>query len=212
MLKSDRSGRALIAALWIMPVVLPFVAAGGVAVLRQTEPAPAQAAEAPPNLRPAQAAQRVVRVDEPAPAPSIPVLPGDGLLKGAAPILPTARLQVAAPPPPAPAAKATRIAGVHVLRNVTPLEGLRLGADGLVIALAGVSPPPAGAECRRLDGVMESCAQRAMARLEILTRGRPVTCDLRDEGRGDPRGVCRAGKIDLSDDLIRNKLAVRAAL
>jgi endonuclease YncB( thermonuclease family) len=70
---------------------------------------------------------------------------------------------------------------------------------------------PAGSECKRLDGVVEPCEVRAANRLDILTRGRQVVCELQDGGGDETRGVCRAGKIDLADDLVRNGLALRTA-
>jgi endonuclease YncB( thermonuclease family) len=69
---------------------------------------------------------------------------------------------------------------------------------------------PAGSECRRLDGVVEPCAQRAQNRLEILTRDRPVVCEIVEDYAGAIlRGTCKAGKIDIADDLVRNGLATR---
>jgi endonuclease YncB( thermonuclease family) len=101
-----------------------------------------------------------------------------------------------------------RVNGALVMRDVIVLDGLRFAADGKVIALAGITSVPAGSECRRLDGVVESCIVRAASRLEVLTKGRPVTCDVK-EADGRFRGVCRAGNIDLAEDLVRSGLAVR---
>ena len=99
--------------------------------------------------------------------------------------------------------------GTHVLRQVEAREGLRLSSDAMVIKLDGVEPLAQDAECRRLDGVVEPCAQRAQNRLDVLTRGRPVICDMQPDETGDMRGHCRAGKIDLAEDLLRNGLALR---
>jgi hypothetical protein len=104
-----------------------------------------------------------------------------------------------------------RVNGAQVLREVIVIDGLRLAADGKVIALAGITSVPEGSECRRLDGVTESCILRAANRLEVLTKGRPVTCDVKESDTGRLRGVCRAGKIDLAEDLVRNGLAVRTS-
>jgi hypothetical protein len=104
-----------------------------------------------------------------------------------------------------------RVNGAQVLREVIVIDGLRLAADGKVIALAGIGSVPEGSECRRLDGVTESCSLRAANRLDVLTKGRPVTCDVKESDTGRLRGVCHAGKIDLAEDLVRNGLAVRTS-
>jgi endonuclease YncB( thermonuclease family) len=112
--------------------------------------------------------------------------------------------------PAEPMITSPRVNGALVLREVIILDGLRFAADGKVIALAGITSVPSGSECRRLDGVVESCIVRAANRLEVLTKGRPVMCDVK-ESDGRFRGVCRAGKIDLAEDLVRNGLAVRTS-
>lgn len=201
-LKSDRRTRALVLALCIAPVAAPILAAGIINLTKGSAPpvpaqaqAPAQmkAPESAPALRPALRAT----LDDPFLSPKL--MGGDERIE------------------PKPAAKPQqnnvrpRVNGAHVLRDVRILEGLQISADGMVIALAGVAPVPAGSECRRLDGVVESCAVRAVNRLDVLTRGRPVVCDVKESDDGETRGACRAGKIDLADDLVRNGLAVRTS-
>ena len=79
------------------------------------------------------------------------------------------------------------------------------------MALAGVEPLDHDAKCKRLDGVQEACSTRAASRLEVLTRGRTVTCRVYEGEQGQPVvASCRADKIDLADDLVKNGLARRA--
>lgn len=194
-MKSDRKARALIIALCLAPVAAPFLAVGANALLK---PAVADA----PALAPAPAA------GEPLSRLSLRAAADDAVFSSA-PLGDLARLDG---PPPAIAKPASRPAalGSQVLRNVRILEDFQLESDGIVVTLDGIGAPPQGSECRRLDGVVEPCAVRALNRLEVLTRGRPVACDLRQADDGRVRGLCRAGKIDLADDLVRNGLAVRA--
>ena len=99
----------------------------------------------------------------------------------------------------------------QTLKHVGVAQGLRLIAGGALLSLAGIEPMAQDAQCKRLDGVMEPCVSRAASRLEILTRGRTVTCQVFDAQSGEPTVArCKADKIDLADDLIKNGLARRA--
>ena len=94
--------------------------------------------------------------------------------------------------------------------SVKVLQGLRLGSGSMVVALAGLEPPAPDAKCKRIDGVVESCLRRAASRLQVLVRGRPVSCQIFHlSGPEGKVGRCMAGKIDLAADLIRNGLARR---
>jgi endonuclease YncB( thermonuclease family) len=200
-LKSDRRARALIMALCILPVATPLLAAGVNVFL-----ATGGATSAAPSVPAATVARPPLRAsfDSPVFSPEpmgaqVPMEPQpvQGLLTAA--------------PDPSTSPAVVRAGGPRVLRDVAILEGLQIRSEGLVVTLAGIEPAPQGSECRRLDGVVEACAKRAANRLDILTRGRPVVCALREGDAGAMRGVCRAGKIDLADDLVRNGLAVRTS-
>lgn len=126
----------------------------------------------------------------------------------------------AAPAAPAPASRlrqAAMRAQLRLLSQGAPmpaaraLDGLRIESDGLVVRLAGVEDAPADAQCRRLDGVMESCRARAASRLAVLIQGREVVCRISAlESDSEAIGRCTAGKIDLAEDLARQGLALRA--
>ncbi|MCC2098978.1 MAG: hypothetical protein KDJ29_18955 [Hyphomicrobiales bacterium] len=85
-----------------------------------------------------------------------------------------------------------------------------LSADGLTIILAGINAPKSGSKCRRLDGAMLDCAERAEARLAVLLIDRRVKCRISAPiQEGVVVGQCHAGKIDIASDLLRNGLANR---
>lgn len=82
----------------------------------------------------------------------------------------------------------------------------RIFADGMVITLANVIPPDEGSMCKRIDGVIESCAQRAESRLAVLTQDRKLRCTVWTS-QDQLTGRCSANQLDLSDDLVRLGLA-----
>lgn len=99
---------------------------------------------------------------------------------------------------------------MQTLRQVGVAEGLKLISEGSMLTLAGVQPLDSDAKCKRLDGVMEPCSTRAASRLEVLTRGRVITCRVYEAVQGEPTAAhCRADKIDLAEDLVKNGLARR---
>ncbi len=98
----------------------------------------------------------------------------------------------------------------RVLRDVRIAAGLRLVGDGTEFDLADIKPLGPDAKCKRLDGAVVDCAERAAARLEIVTRGRAVQCNVVGENvEGRAIASCAAGKIDLAEDLVKNGLALR---
>lgn len=145
------------------------------------------------------------------PAIDMPFAAGPAVQTAAAREMPTASTPAHKPRP--------RVAGaaagswrMETLRNVGVADGLKLISDGAMLTLAGVEPLARSANCKRLDGVTEACATRALSRLEVLTRGRIVVCRVYDAAEGEPAlASCRADKIDLADDLVKNGLARRAA-
>ena len=209
-LRLDRPAHILFSALWMAPVAMPL----SVATLspwivsgQSPERVAAHMAPAAGELESAEAAQeKRIRVSMRVPVAAQP----PHIMPGAAPIRPS-RLELASHDVRVARHSIRRPAGRHVFRNVEVAEGLRLGGDGLSITLAGLTPVGPDKVCRRLDGVVESCSMRAMHRLEVLTQGRAVTCDLRPADQdGDVLGTCHADKIDIADDLVRQGLATRS--
>jgi endonuclease YncB( thermonuclease family) len=206
-LRFDRRARLLFSALWIAPVVVPMALAAASSWMPHqsvaSAPVRARVADASANEDGARARLRVAMV-----AGTSHLIPGSaGIL--------VARL-AGGPIEKRSAGQGRRHpVGMQVFRNVAVAENLRLNSNGMIVRLAGVAPVETDATCRRLDGVIEACSTRAMSRLEILTRGRAVTCDIRDDQTRDDQaddamlGVCHAGKIDIAEDLVRNGLARR---
>ncbi|MDB5593269.1 MAG: hypothetical protein JWM36_230 [Hyphomicrobiales bacterium] len=206
-LRFDHRARLLFGALWIAPVVVPMALAVASSWVphRFVASVPLHAtATSNPNEDVARARLRVAMV-----AGTSHLIPGSaGIL--------VARLAGGPIEKKRSGGQGRRHpVGMQVFRNVEVAENLRLNSNGMIVQLAGVMPVATDATCRRLDGVTEPCSTRAISRLEILTRGRAVTCDIRDdqvrEEQADDAvlGVCRAGKIDIAEDLVRNGLARR---
>lgn len=90
-------------------------------------------------------------------------------------------------------------------------EDGRLIVDGETIRLDGIVLPDAGATCRRLDGVEVRCLDRVAARLSIIMQHGALDCRTSVSASGERVGRCRAGKIDLAQDLVHARLARRAS-
>lgn len=216
-LRLDRRAGILFGALWMAPVAMPLLVAtaspwiAGDQMNARKPSVLAMKVSAPGSLEQNRkidaqirdtARPRTLRVDMGA-APRA-IIPGSATIR-------QARLQSSAPAAADSPHPGRRLGGRHVFKRVQVADNLRLSADGVYVALAGLSPVAADAMCKRLDGVMEPCAARAISRLEVLTRGRAVTCDIRHDGgqSGEMLGACRADKIDIAEDLVRNGLARR---
>lgn len=96
----------------------------------------------------------------------------------------------------------------RLFTTVDVLDGRSFRADGATVRLANVALPGPRQQCRRLDGVSEPCAERARTRLDLMTRHRPVACDLQPAATGTASaaplaGDCRVGNTDLGLRLIR---------
>lgn len=83
------------------------------------------------------------------------------------------------------------------------IDGRTFLSGGRRIVLADLVLPKPEATCRRLDGVLEACARRALTQLDLLTRWRTLTCRVRGQGAGDLVGSCKLGGDDLADRLVR---------
>ena len=100
--------------------------------------------------------------------------------------------------------------GTRDFQRVKVAGATLLQADNIRIVLAGVEPLPQEATCRRLDGVMQSCIERAEHRLAVLLQARGVSCQLSKQlDNGLFLGRCLADKIDIAADLMRHKLVQR---
>ncbi|MGE3246341.1 MAG: hypothetical protein AB7F96_01490 [Beijerinckiaceae bacterium] len=104
-----------------------------------------------------------------------------------------------------------RLAETRMFEDARAIAANAVYANGETIILAGIEPPKAGSKCRRLDGVEVDCTERAQARLTVLLMDRMVKCQVSAPQQNGVRfGRCSAGKIDIGNDLLRQRLAARA--
>jgi endonuclease YncB( thermonuclease family) len=102
-------------------------------------------------------------------------------------------------------AEATSVSQSRVFPTINVVDGRSFRSGNTTVRLAGVALPGPRQQCRRLDGVVEPCAERARTRLDLMTRHRPVACDLQPAATDSPAlaGACRVGNTDLALWLIR---------
>ncbi|MGL4242789.1 MAG: thermonuclease family protein [Beijerinckiaceae bacterium] len=98
-----------------------------------------------------------------------------------------------------------------------PVREAEVDAAGMIRAgdetyrLAGVELPETGRMCRRLDGLSVQCLDRAQSYLQLLVKGRAVTCDRNPQtSDGAIAATCRVGDSDIAEQLVRQGWA-RAA-
>lgn len=108
----------------------------------------------------------------------------------------TRALPVAVAPPPSPPAMIERD-----FTRLTAVDAQTLDAGDFHIRLTDIVAPPAGEQCRRLDGVSEPCAVRATTRLDLLVKWRVTTCRYTMESPSLAVGSCRVGSASLASRL-----------
>lgn len=97
---------------------------------------------------------------------------------------------------------------VRKFRNVRVVSANMIEAEGVRIRMTNFGLKDPDAKCKRIDGVVLACSERARSRLEVLVMARTVTCKLFGRAnRGTYAGRCKAGQIDIASDLIAQKLA-----
>lgn len=97
---------------------------------------------------------------------------------------------------------------VRQFRNVRVVSANVIEAEGLRIRMNNFGLKDPDAKCKRIDGVVLACSDRARSRLEVLVMARTVTCKLFGRANGGTfNGRCKAGQIDIASDLIAQKLA-----
>jgi endonuclease YncB( thermonuclease family) len=209
MLALDPARRPLVA-LWIRTAALAAgaAAAGFMAVTpapRADQARPSPVAEAPMARK---GAERLGST------PDGPPAPGPAALFRPEPFGAT-RFAAGAPPSPAlrhgftpdPPDGQARPWIEREFAAVEILDGRTVRAEGVRIRLIGLDLPMPEQMCRTLDGRLEPCATRAATQLELMTRGRAVTCLHRLEQAGEAVGRCRIGFSDLTERMIRTGFA-----
>lgn len=98
------------------------------------------------------------------------------------------------------AANGQRLEGRAIIKS-----GDTLRIDGTTVRLGGIEAPDRDQTCQRVGGKPWRCGQAAAEVLTRLTRGKDVVCDLgKADSAGVPIAACRAGDVDLADQLVRN--------
>jgi endonuclease YncB( thermonuclease family) len=91
---------------------------------------------------------------------------------------------------------------VHAAIEV--VDAMTLRAGEMVVRLAGLAPPDGKTACRRLDGLVVSCADRAVSYLQLLVKGRSVACARAGVSPdGVEKGQCRIGESDIAEQMVR---------
>jgi endonuclease YncB( thermonuclease family) len=89
-------------------------------------------------------------------------------------------------------------AGIEVVNATT------LRSSDMTVRLAGIELPKAEQSCRRLDGLAVSCTDRAISYLQLLVKGRSVSCDKAGlAADGVEKGRCRIGATDIAEQMVR---------
>ncbi len=89
--------------------------------------------------------------------------------------------------------------------RATDGDSLRMGERR--IRLYGIDAPETSQTCQ-LNGKDWDCGRAARKALERLTKGRVVTCEVRDMDRTRFVSVCRVGGVDINRQMVRRGWAV----
>jgi endonuclease YncB( thermonuclease family) len=90
-------------------------------------------------------------------------------------------------------------------------EGGMIRAGDMLYGLGGITLPESTRQCRRLDGLSVNCLDRAQSYLQLLVKGRAVTCErLPQRTDGAAEATCKVGDSDIAEQLVRQGWA-RAA-
>ena len=93
--------------------------------------------------------------------------------------------------------------------RVTVIDGDTLEMRGERIRLFGMDAPESGQTCQTREGRAWRCGTQAARELDLLVRGRTVTCETRDTDRyGRTVAICTAGGVDLGSALVAGGHAV----
>jgi endonuclease YncB( thermonuclease family) len=100
---------------------------------------------------------------------------------------------------------------VQTAREADAVDAGMIRAGDRLYRLAGIVTPETGRACRRLDGLAVPCADRAHSYLQLLIKGRAVTCERAPQSSdGAVEATCRVGDADIAEQLVRQGWA-RAA-
>jgi endonuclease YncB( thermonuclease family) len=70
--------------------------------------------------------------------------------------------------------------------------------------LAGIALPETARQCRRIDGLAVGCLDRAQSYLQLLVKGRAVSCERAPQKNDGPlEANCRIGDADIAEQMVR---------
>lgn len=77
-------------------------------------------------------------------------------------------------------------------------------AGDVTYRLAGIILPETSRMCRRLDGLAVPCADRAHSYMQLLVKGRAVSCERAPSRSDGPHEAnCRVGDADIAEQMVR---------
>jgi endonuclease YncB( thermonuclease family) len=89
-------------------------------------------------------------------------------------------------------------------RAAEAMDGGMIRAGDATYRLAGIVLPENGQMCRRLDGLAVACADRAHSYLQLLVKGRAVSCERAPQRTDGPHEAnCRIGDADVAEQMVR---------
>ena len=96
-----------------------------------------------------------------------------------------------------------------LLSDVIVLDGDTLRMGNKSIRLYGIDAPEKAQSCYRIDKQSWPCGREARTTLWQLTKGREVTCKVKDTDRyGRDVAICYVGKIDLNQAMVKQGMAL----
>ena len=106
-------------------------------------------------------------------------------------------------PRPAPPARREEKPEIRKFARVIVIDAGHLKADKTVIRLYGISAPEHDETCDTSSGRSWPCGARALGALRALLQTRTVECEMKGQVEQEQLALCRIGKTDLSNWLVR---------
>jgi endonuclease YncB( thermonuclease family) len=89
-------------------------------------------------------------------------------------------------------------------RAAEAIDAGMIRAGDATYRLAGIVLPENGRMCRRLDGLAVACVDRAHSYLQLLVKGRAISCERAPQLSDGPHEAnCRIGDADVAEQMVR---------
>ncbi len=107
-----------------------------------------------------------------------------------------------------PQTKAARVEANPLSGPARVLDGDTLDIGGVRVRLEGIDAPEHGQSCRKRGGESWNCGSAAANTLEKMIGSQTVDCTPSGQDKyGRTLGLCRAGTLDLNNEMVRQGLA-----